>query len=73
METSKGACKLWCYKGKIGVVLFCKMQHRTKENKEMTNQTDMLCETRQSKKGKSLDQETTNAMISLRVNYTHTP
>ncbi|KAF1881592.1 hypothetical protein Lal_00039808 [Lupinus albus] len=37
----------------------------TKENKEMPNQAEMFFETRQSKKGESLDQETTNAMAQL--------
>ncbi|KAF1889116.1 hypothetical protein Lal_00043409 [Lupinus albus] len=31
----------------------------------MFNQTEMFCETRQNKKGESLDQETTNAMAQL--------
>ncbi|CAL0306332.1 unnamed protein product [Lupinus luteus] len=38
----------------------------TKENKETPNQAEMFCETRQSKKGKPLDQETTNAMAQLK-------
>ncbi|OIW09504.1 hypothetical protein TanjilG_11626 [Lupinus angustifolius] len=58
METPKGTCELRYPKGKIGVCA-------TKENKEMPNQTEMFCETRQSKKGEPLDQETTNAMTQL--------
>ncbi|OIV89319.1 hypothetical protein TanjilG_23312 [Lupinus angustifolius] len=38
----------------------------TKANKEMPNQAEMFCETRQSKKGESLDQETTNAVAQLK-------
>ncbi|OIW13080.1 hypothetical protein TanjilG_24427 [Lupinus angustifolius] len=41
---------------------FGNIQCATKENKEMPNQAEMFCETRQSKKGEPLDQETTNAM-----------
>ncbi|OIV89897.1 hypothetical protein TanjilG_14035 [Lupinus angustifolius] len=59
METPNGTCELRCHKGKIGM-------HATKENKEMPNQAEMFCETRQSKKGEPLDQETTNAMAQLK-------
>ncbi|OIW06279.1 hypothetical protein TanjilG_19717 [Lupinus angustifolius] len=59
METSNGTCELRCHKGKIGM-------RATKENKEMPNQAEMFCETRQSKKGEPLDQETTNAMAQLK-------
>ncbi|OIW17244.1 hypothetical protein TanjilG_00207 [Lupinus angustifolius] len=52
------------------------MQCATKENKEMPNQVEMFCETRQSKKGEPLDQETTNARAQLKdliENSSHQP
>ncbi|KAF1898317.1 hypothetical protein Lal_00033084 [Lupinus albus] len=56
METPNGTCKLQCHKEKL---------RATKENKEMSNQAEMFCETKQSKTGESMDQETTNAMCMV--------
>ncbi|KAF1892379.1 hypothetical protein Lal_00010844 [Lupinus albus] len=53
------------WRHQMGLVNFGVIRERlrtTKENKEMSNQAEMFCETRQSKTGESLDQETTNAM-----------
>ncbi|OIV97967.1 hypothetical protein TanjilG_14067 [Lupinus angustifolius] len=53
------------WRHRTGLVNFGVIRERlraTKENKVMPNQAEMFCETRQSKKGEPLDQETTNAM-----------
>ncbi|KAF1888140.1 hypothetical protein Lal_00039180 [Lupinus albus] len=58
--------KKWRHRtGSINFGVIRERLRATKENKEMPNQAEMFFETRQSKKGESLDQETTNAMAQL--------
>lgn len=46
------------------------MQSASKEDKESPTQAEMFIETRQSKKGKQLDQETNNAIVSVSLRFT---